>query len=92
MRADLRRIDKCKACGSPIIWTQTSTGKAMPVDASPVPTGNVLLFPTIDRKWLAMVVSADEAKATPHERYVSHFATCPAAARFRRPAKSKGGP
>lgn len=32
-------------CGQPIIWTRTATGKLMPVDAPPCPSGNVLVDP-----------------------------------------------
>ncbi len=90
MPADLRSIRKCTGCNAPIVWAETSTGRAMPVDADPVPDGNVLLFPTIDRKWLAVVLGADEAQASRSERHKSHFATCPVASRFRKPVKAGG--
>ncbi len=82
---ELRKIEKCKACEAPIMWAQTSAGKNMPVDAEPVGNGNVVLFPTAAKKLLAIVMSKTEADAWPgRERYVSHFATCAAAASFRK--------
>lgn len=77
--------DSCK-CGAPIIWTKTTTGKAMPVDAYPSDDGNVVLErvgPTV----LAFVYSTTAAArvmtpAAPLHK--SHFATCPDAASFRR--------
>ena len=89
MVTDLKTIAQCSACGASIIWAETSAGARMPVDASPVPEGNVMLFPTIDRKWLAIVMGVSEAKgrdllkANPRDRYVSHFATCPHADTLR---------
>lgn len=86
MTPDLKRIESCRACGAAIFWTQTSTGKAMPVDASPSMLGNVLVFPTVDRKFVAVVLGAAEAKEhTIRDRHTSHFATCPKAAVFRKP-------
>lgn len=85
---DLRKIDKCGACQAPIVWAQTSTGKLMPVDAVPVSDGNVLLLPTVDHKFVAMVVGKEEAASSAAvERYKSHFATCPSAASYRRGPK-----
>ena len=88
---DLRKIEKCRACQAAIVWATTSTGKAMPVDAAPSPDGNVLLLPTVDHKFVAVVVGKEEAeKSAAVERYKSHFATCPSAASFRRgPRKAK---
>lgn len=33
-------------CAQPIIWTLTTSGRLMPVDADPTPAGNVLLDPS----------------------------------------------
>ena len=88
---DLRKIDKCRACSAPIVWATTSAGKSMPVDAEPSPDGNVLLFATVDRKWIAIVMGKGEAaKSAARERFTSHFANCPSAESFRRgPKKAK---
>lgn len=56
----------------------------MPVDAVATHDGNVLLLPTIDHRFIAIVCGKEEAEVKSAERYKSHFATCPAAASFRR--------
>lgn len=42
------RIQPCDVagCRQPIIWTRTTTGKLMPVDAEPTSAGNILLDPS----------------------------------------------
>ncbi len=90
MPTDLRRINKCTACHAPIVWATTSTGKAMPVDAEPTENGNLFLMPTVDRRWLAIVLGKVDGATAPRERYTSHFATCTEAARFRKPVKAGG--
>lgn len=71
----------CRACGAPMIWTVTAiNGKAIPLDAEPVPEGNIVI---IDGR----AVVTTEPAAVGELRYVSHFATCPEAKRFRKGAK-----
>jgi hypothetical protein len=74
-------MSKCSSCGSEIIWAKTENGKAMPLDAAPVdPTkvdGTCLLIDGVAR------FGAIDAP-TREPRYVSHFATCPNAAKHRR--------
>ena len=72
------KTDKCRSCGAPIIWTVTSKGKRMPVDAKPVEGGNVRL----DQDLLGNTVASIVPDGTGDR--VSHFATCPEAARWRR--------
>jgi hypothetical protein len=88
---DLRKIEMCRACQAPIVWATTSAGKNMPVDAEPSDDGNVLLFPTVDHKVIAIAMGKREATMSKaKERYKSHFATCPSAASFRKgPRKAK---
>lgn len=66
-------VAECRSCSAPIVWVYTDDRKAMPVDAKPerrlVPTGS-----TRDGKPRMRV------RAT----YVSHFATCPDADRWRK--------
>lgn len=76
---------KCKACGAEIIWIKTARGKAMPIDEKPIPyyKGNNDRIITPDRK----IVRCDLDGKTEDFigfGYISHFATCPAAERFRR--------
>ncbi|HMI85960.1 MAG TPA: hypothetical protein VK550_17805 [Polyangiaceae bacterium] len=72
----------CRSCGARIVWAKTPAGKAMPLDADPVTDGNIVL-------------EEDNAGAIAHVRsaafggvgvfHKSHFATCPNAARHRKP-------
>jgi hypothetical protein len=65
------------------------SGKAMPLDAEPNPDGNVFRHSDGQK---AAVLTADEIKAVIGEvgsdvnanRYTSHFATCPNAAKHRK--------
>jgi len=85
----LRRIDKCKACGAPIMWAETSAAKAIPIDVSPTPRGNVVLYHGPGSgKLLALFGKKAQSGAT--ELYESHFVTCPRAAEFRKPRKRSG--
>lgn len=82
--------ERCRSCGAPIIWAQTVNGKAMPIDAEPVPDGNVLL--TGRRVETRRGTLAPECRVegdTPMfpdgaDRYMSHFATCPQADQWRK--------
>jgi hypothetical protein len=67
----------CRSCDAPIRWVKTTTGKRMPLDAEPVPDGNLVLVDGV-----ATVVDADAAGT--RERYTSHFSTCPQAKSWRR--------
>lgn len=58
----------CRACGAKILWARTAAGKIIPLDACPIANGNMR------REML------DGSEL----RYLSHFATCPNADRFRR--------
>lgn len=79
----------CRSCGKQIMWIKTTAGKSMPVD------------PTVRPYWPAdgaagkIVTSQGEVVSCnfdgPRDAvqfgYISHFATCPAADRFRRGKK-----
>ncbi len=70
-------IKECRSCGAAVIWTVTHKGRKMPVDAEPVPNGNIRLRPEGDK-----VIAEYPGKEHPslleddRKRYVSHFATC----------------
>lgn len=80
-------MTRCKACGARVVWIRTRSGKRMPCDADTIvywenPKGSKkVVTPDGD------VVSAD-LKGKPENAtgvgYVSHFASCPEADRFRR--------
>lgn len=71
----------CRSCKAEIVWAVSEkTGKRLPLDPIPVPTGNLQIV--------------GEAKGTPLVRfdldgdgpkYLTHFVTCPAADDHRRP-------
>ena len=77
---------KCKACGAPIIWMETPSGKYLPCDEGLVPY-------RADRFGKQSVVAADgcvvrctldfEGKPSGLGR-IPHWATCPQADKFRR--------
>ncbi len=71
--------NRCHSCEAPVRWVRTASGKAMPIDPEPVDGGNVWL----DSNGVAHV--GDEQWAPSPRRYKSHFATCPNAAKHRRP-------
>lgn len=81
------RTYPCRGCGRPIVWIKTLGGKSMPCDPEPVtywkdPNGtHKVVTPNGE------VVTADIdgfPKTATGMGYVSHFATCPNAAEFRR--------
>lgn len=74
--------DLC-GCGKRMRWVQMGSGKRMPLDAEPDPVkGNIALVGGV---WcvLSRAELADLGGDRP--RYTSHFATCPDAAKHRRP-------
>lgn len=74
------RESLCRSCGAPIAWATTTNGKPMPLDPDPVPNGNVVIG--IDG--VAMVFARTGQVPKGFDRFRSHFATCPEAAKFRR--------
>ena len=74
----------CKACGAPIKWIKMASGKAMPVDAKPIPfrsdpKGGLTLVEEDGRVVRGMMdIESDKYG------YTSHFATCPMASQFRK--------
>lgn len=92
-RADvpLSARDRCETCHDPIIWTTTTKGKAMPVDADPHPAGNLELALEPWGLDMATIVVAKVVPGAPdtdddrRDLHRSHFATCPDANHHRRP-------
>lgn len=70
----------CLACDAPIFWIFTAAGRRMPLDKVPSGKGTVW----IDSRGTGQNVGADNPAPTGAPLYVSHFATCPKAASFRR--------
>lgn len=80
----------CKGCGKQIIWIKTSAGKSMPCDHTPITywqkekaAGKVV---TPNGEVLSCEFVGDLNQAT-GIGYISHYATCPQSAHFRRHAK-----
>jgi hypothetical protein len=76
-------VEHCRTCDKPIIWAVTSRLRDMPVDAQPVPDGNIRLEPREGMQPVARVLSVAEQFGKKSLRK-SHFATCPQAERWRR--------
>lgn len=82
----MHQVEKCRSCDAPIVWTETERGKSMPVDATPVKTGNIVLHHQSDPRQAPIAIVLAKNQTCPSwavERYVSHFATCPNADRHR---------
>lgn len=88
------RIGGPAGCGALIEWVIVErTGKRMPIDVEPVPHGNIVKTGNTDVSGAARVEYVKPDPVTDQQslvdterapRYVSHFATCPQAAAFRK--------
>lgn len=80
---------QCRSCGAQIYWAKTEAGKSMPVDAEPVPDGNVILF---DRRGsvLALVLHRGEVPPPGAKLRQAHFRTCPNSADWRAAKRARG--
>ena len=76
---------KCKACGADIVWIKLKNGKAAPCNAQRIPY-KINLRDGAYRLILpdGRVTRGDLDLESDVYGYESHFATCPAAERFRR--------
>ena len=78
-------MSKCKSCGAEIIWIKTASGKMMPCNPQKIsykntfPRGNMTLI-TPEGKFVTGTIDLSSATYG----YESHFATCPAASKFRK--------
>lgn len=75
--------ERCKSCNAEVIWAHLPNDKRMPVDAQPVPTGNLVLVRRGGRVHARGHNPEKDGVDCP--RRVSHFATCPQAAAWRKP-------
>lgn len=73
---------KCQTCQAPIEWAKSAaTGKAMPLDAEPVPDGNIVIN---SRGEAVVLKKGEEAKLLPETpRFRSHYSTCKQADAWR---------
>lgn len=81
-----RRITHCRKCGERIFFALTSNGKVAPIDADPVPDGNITISQRAGKEFAII----GKTLGLFAERYVPHFATCPHANLFRKGLKTKG--
>jgi hypothetical protein len=83
--------DKCKGCGAPIIWIRTKDGKHMPCNPEDIE------IDIAGAKTTAIITEDGRLEfgspVNPNDLFpptmtvkgrVSHFATCPAAGKFRK--------
>lgn len=74
---------ECRSCQAPIFWVRTAaTDSLMPLDWLATVNGNV----AIDDNGKANIIRRDlyTDQSVIGDRYTSHFATCPNAAKHRR--------
>lgn len=95
LAADLELfVRNCSDCRKPIMWPWTTNGERMPVDADPVPNGNVIVYPdpgnhrrlladVIDKGLRRAGMAADGWKFRQHHRL-----SCPHADRWARKPKA----
>lgn len=73
-------MSRCKSCRAEIIWTKdVNTGRNVPVDADPVPNGNIL----VDGYESYVIARSELDQHESEPRHLNHFATCPNADRWR---------
>ena len=77
-------MEQCKSCGADIIWALTGNGKNLPVDAVPVPNGNVAIIQPDDPRDQPLAYVGKIPDHAPPERYYPHFATCKDADKWRK--------
>lgn len=84
MPADTLAVTTCRSCGAKVIWAWTQKLKREPLDAAPVPEGNIEIIGTHtddDGKTAPQVRHLKKGEGDtlfePPDRYVSHFYTCP---------------
>lgn len=76
----------CRSCRAPVIWLEhAKTGKPAPIDAEPVPDGNILVDPLNGAyRVLAERSQRELASAQGSNLYTNHFVTCPQASAWKR--------
>jgi hypothetical protein len=77
----------CRSCNAPIIWSETITGKPMPLDQEPALDGNIVLGLRSGKTPLALVQTKQQLerlRAKGELLYKSHFVTCPQSRGWRK--------
>jgi hypothetical protein len=82
--------DRCRTCKAPLRWAHlVRSGRPHPLDAEPSKRGNVRLVGD-GRAQLLTGPELIEARAAGAALFVSHFATCPDRADWRRGKRGNG--
>lgn len=79
-------LTACRGCGAKIIWVTMKSGKAMPCDPEPLPywLGKKGVYRIVTPNGEVVAASLDgPSREADGIGYISHFATCPRARRFR---------
>lgn len=74
---------KCRGCEAEILWCRTTKGKWMPIDKAPNPKGNLVITDERGPNGETMVATPDLFTDGDKDRYMPHWATCPAHGDFR---------
>ena len=78
MSPDRSNPGACRSCGAPILWILTGkSDKAIPLDLKTRSDGNLVIENGYAVNFQPLLHSG-------HDRYGSHFATCPQAEQWRR--------
>jgi len=80
------KLAHCRSCHAPIVWTVTANGKRMPVDADPLIASRGFRLDEEDPAQDDIVATFTASPGVGERLYISHFSTCPDAARHRKPA------
>ena len=77
------QVTNCRSCGAPIVWVRSVNGVPMPLDADPVPDGNVYVRGGVGHVVAGPMDLLFEADAGT-SLYTVHHATCPHGRDWRR--------
>lgn len=87
----MMKTSYCRACGAGIGFIKSVAGKTIPVNVEQIvykqKEGGGLKIVTPNGEVVSAEIPEDPQKAT-GIGYISHFATCPEADKFRKPRKS----
>jgi hypothetical protein len=71
----------CRSCGASVYWLKHhETGKLAPIDAEPVPDGNIVIEGETYKILAKDLLALAEGFGDDIPRHKNHFATCPNAA------------
>jgi hypothetical protein len=79
-------IGNCRSCGARVIWAETPSGKAQPIDAEPNARGSVFLRPQDDPRQPPVVQPLSKLAGIERRMaiaFMPHHATCPQAAQWK---------